>query len=137
MSKLFKAQINQIPKEPELYAVVEFLCSESNKLYNCALYLARQLYFKEKKYANKFYLASELKTNPHMRSLYTSAAQQTCISVGEAIRGYQELAKAYFQGEISDKPKLPRYRKKGLYQLRDMQKIRYQLGGNNCDIPFG
>ena len=136
MSKLFKAQVNQIPKEHDLYAVLEFLCSESNKLYNCTLYLARQLYFKQKKYAGKFYLASELKTNPHMRSLYTSAAQQTCISVGEAIKGYKELVRAYNKGKITDKPKLPKYRKKGLYQLT-YPKRWLKLVDDKVRVPLG
>ena len=52
--KLIKAQLNQLPKDGELSAVLEFICSESNKLYNCTLYLARQIYFKSRRYANKY-----------------------------------------------------------------------------------
>ncbi len=58
-----------------------------------------------------------MKTNPHMRALYTSAAQQTCISVGEAFNGYKELLKLWRKGELPDKPKLPKYRKRGLFQI--------------------
>ena len=30
----------------ELKAVLEYICQESNKLHNCAVYYARQIYFK-------------------------------------------------------------------------------------------
>jgi len=50
MTKNYAAQINRIPENAELSAALAYLCEESNKLYNCTLYLARQLYFK----ANKF-----------------------------------------------------------------------------------
>lgn len=87
--KLIKAQLNQLPKDGELSAVLEFICSESNKLYNCTLYLARQIYFKSRRYSNKYWLSRQLKINPHRSALYTSVAQQTCFSVGEAIKGYK------------------------------------------------
>ena len=117
MSKIFAAQVNRLPDDRELSAVLEYLCSQSNKLYNCTTYLARQIYFKTGKYANKFWLATQLKTNPHMKALYSSAAQQTCFSVGEAIRGYQKLLKLWKQGKLSNKPKFPKYRKRGLFQI--------------------
>jgi hypothetical protein len=70
MVKSFAAQVNQLPDNKELSAILEYLCSESNKLYNCTTYLARQIYFKTGRYANKFWLASQMKTNPHMKALY-------------------------------------------------------------------
>ena len=66
MSKIFTAQVNRLPDDRELSAVLEYLCSQSNKLYNCTTYLARQIYFKTGKYANKFWLATQLKTNPQL-----------------------------------------------------------------------
>ena len=69
MVKLYNAQVNRLPDTKELKAVLEYLCSESNKLYNCTTYLARQIYFKTGLYANKFWLASQMKTNPHMKAL--------------------------------------------------------------------
>lgn len=91
MAKTFAAQVNQLPDAPDLRAALEFLCSESNKLYNSTLYLARQLYFKAGKFSNGQWLSTQMKRNPHMKALYTSAAQQTCISVGEAFKGYRKL----------------------------------------------
>ena len=142
--KLIKAQINTLPKEKELSAVLEYICSESNKLYNCTLYLARQIYFKIRRYANKYWLSGQLKTNPHMKSLYNSAAQQTCFSVGEAIKGYKELLKLWKKGELPNKPKFPNYRKKGLFQISYPKRwlkltdkgVRVPLG-RTCKVWFG
>ena len=134
--KLIKSQLSKLPKDKELLAVLEYICSESNKLYNCTLYLARQIYFKTNKYANKYWLATELKTNPHMKSLYTSAAQQTCFSVGEAIKGYKELLKLWKKGELPNKPKFPNYRKKGLYQI-SYSKRWLKLTNEGVRIPLG
>ncbi|HEY9770679.1 MAG TPA: transposase [Coleofasciculaceae cyanobacterium] len=125
-----------MPDNNELSAVLQYLCSESNKLYNCTTYLARQIYFKTGKYANKFWLASQMKANPHMKALYTSAAQQTCISVGEAFKGYRELLGLYRQGELSNKPKLPKYRKRGLFQI-SYPKRWLKLTDKGVRVPLG
>ena len=136
MTKLYKAQVNRLPDSKELSAILEYLCSESNKLYNCTTYLARQIYFKTGKYANKFWLASQMKSNPHMKALYTSAAQQTCISVGEAFKSYRELLGRYFKGELPNKPKLPNYRKRGLFQI-SYPKRWLKLTPNGIRVPLG
>lgn len=144
MSKIYNAQINKLPDNKELLAVLEYLCSESNKLYNCTTYLARQLYFKTGRIANKFWLASQMKTNPHSVALYTSAAQQTCIAVGEAFKSYSELAASCKKGESAERPRLPKYRKKGLYQISYPKKwlklrpqgVRVPLG-RSCKAWFG
>ena len=143
MSTIFGAQINRLPDDKELSAVLEYLCSESNKLYNCCTYLARQIYFKTGKYANKFWLATQLKTNPHMKALYTSAAQQTCLAVGEAITGYKKLLKFWKQGELANQPKFPKYRQRGLFQISypkrwlklTKQGVRVPLG-KSCKVWF-
>ena len=144
MAKTYNAQVNRLPENKELKAVLEYLCSESNKLYNCTTYLARQIYFKTGLYANKFWLASQMKTNPHSVALYTSAAQQTCISVGEAFKGYRELLGLYKKGELPNKPKLPKYRKRGLFQISYSKRwlkltelgVRVPLG-RSCKAWFG
>ncbi len=77
-----------------------------------------------------------MKTNSHMKALYTSAAQQTCISVGEAFNGYKQLLKLWKKGELIDKPKLPKYRKKGLFQI-SYPKRWLQLTDKGIRIPLG
>ena len=137
MAKIFAAQINQLPDIPELQAALEYLCRESNKLYNCTVYLARQLYFKTGKYSNGRWLSSQMKRNPHMKALYASAAQQTCISVGEAFKGFKELMKLWRKGELLERPKPPNYRTSdGLFQV-SYPKRWLSLNDSWVRIPMG
>ncbi|MGK7876018.1 MAG: RNA-guided endonuclease InsQ/TnpB family protein, partial [Xenococcaceae cyanobacterium] len=99
--------------EGELGNILEYLCSEANKLTNCAIYLGRQLWFKVHGYLNKYSLNAEYKGYSHYRSLHSQAAQQTLLTVFESFRSFYELDKMYRDGEIEQKPRLPHYRKKG------------------------
>lgn len=140
----FTAQINRLELSPQSTAVLEYLCGESNKLYNCTVYLARQIHFKARRYANKYWLATELKTNRHFRSIHSAMAQQTCFGVGEAVKGYRELLKLWHQGELPEKPKFPNYRKGGLFQISCTKQslklvdgqVRIPLG-KSCKVWFG
>ena len=117
-------------------AILEFICSESNKLANCGIYLARQLYFKTGRIPNKAKLHRLLKFNPHFQALHSHAAQQTLTTVAESFSSFLSVIKGWRSGEIPDKPKLPNYKKKSLklvtyphadVQLRDGQ-LRFPLG---------
>ena len=137
MTKTFAAQVNRLPSSPSLSAALAFLCRESNHLYNCTVYLARQLYFKAGKYSNGRWLSTQMKGNRHMKALYTSAAQQTCISVGEAFKGYRELLKLWHRGELPNQPKLPNYRKSGgLFQI-SYPKRWLKLTETGVRVPMG
>ncbi|NER86830.1 transposase [Moorena sp. SIO3A2] len=113
-----------------------FQCEQANNLINCALYYARSkhykwlreqtesysVYWKEDilKYGWKTYKCSTnypeldkaLKMNPHYKAMAAQSAQQTLKSVGESLKGYNQLVGAYYKGNV-DRPRLPRYRKKG------------------------
>ncbi|WP_071517637.1 RNA-guided endonuclease TnpB family protein [Geitlerinema sp. PCC 9228] len=137
MAKTYTAQINRLPDDAELSAALEYLCRESNKLYNCTTYLARQLYFKAGKFSNGRWLSTQMKRNPHMKALYTSAAQQTCISVGEAFKGFKELLDLWDRGELEKKPKVPNYRKSdGLFQISYPKKW-LRLTAKGVRVPMG
>ena len=137
MTKTIAAQVNRLPDSFELKAALEYLCRESNKLYNCTLYLARQLYFKAGKFSNKYWLSTQMKRNPHMKALYTSAAQQTCISVGEALKSFKELLKLWRKGELPEKPKPPNYRTSdGLFQI-SYPKRWLKLVDGQVRVPMG
>jgi hypothetical protein len=45
-----------ISPDPDLKAILEFLCQESNKLANCGIYYSRQLYFKTGRIPHKYEL---------------------------------------------------------------------------------
>jgi len=64
---LYGCQQVLIDVSPELKAILEFICSEANKLSNCAVYYARQIWFKAKRYITKFELNNELKSNLHFQ----------------------------------------------------------------------
>ena len=112
-------------------------CRNASSLINCAIYYAKQkhyaalaemenaqfLYWKRDELRSgwKTYqcnnvsyagLCKDLKDNPHYKALAAQAAQQILKSVGESITSYNGLVRAYYKGEV-DRPKLPKYRKKG------------------------
>lgn len=137
MAKTFVAQVNRLPDVPELRAALEYLCTASNNLYNCTIYLARQLYFQEGKFSNGRWLSSQMKRNAHMKALYTSAAQQTCISVGEAFKAYHQLLKLWRSGGLAQKPKPPNYRRSGgMFQI-SYPKRWLKLIDGQVKVPMG
>jgi putative transposase len=113
--KLMGVQQNLLKPDQALRAILEYICSESNKLHNCAVYYARQMYFKNKHYVTPFDLNYELLKNRHFAALCAQAAQQTCGAVGEAVKSFSELIKLFWSGDLTDKPKFPKYRKPGLH----------------------
>jgi hypothetical protein len=62
---MFGCQQIRINPDKELQTILEFICQEANKLHNCAVYYARQIYFKAKRCVKAFDLNNELKQNPH------------------------------------------------------------------------
>jgi len=98
----------------ELKAILEYVCTEANKLSNCGLYYARQMYFKAGKVVSKFDLHKQLTRNPHFGALQSQTAQQTLTTIAESFKSFIGLLKAYRKGTITERPKLPKYRKKGL-----------------------
>jgi len=113
----------------------EFQCQQANSLFNCAIYYAKQKHYQwledqgayitywrgdELRSGWKTYKCSTkypeidkaLKMSPHYKGMAAQSAQQTLKTVGEAIASYNKLVGLYYQGKV-DKPKFPRYRKKG------------------------
>ncbi|NEP46952.1 MAG: CBS domain-containing protein [Okeania sp. SIO2H7] len=39
--------------DKDLRAVLEYLCGEANKVFNCSIYYARQVWFKENRFVKK------------------------------------------------------------------------------------
>jgi IS605 OrfB family transposase len=123
------------PKK-SLSAILEYLCTEANKIYNCAVYYARQIWFKTKRIVGRAELCAQMKHNRHFGAMYVSASQQVCNGVVEAFRSFRELNKLFYQGKLEQRPKLPHYRKAGLFTVsypkrwlkRVNNKIRLPLG---------
>ncbi len=111
---MYGCQQTLINPNSELKAILEYVCTEANKLSNCGLYYARQMYFKVGKIVSKFDLHKQLNTNPHFGALQSQTAQQTLTTIAESFKSFIGLLKAYRSGTIAEHPKLPNYRKKGL-----------------------
>jgi putative transposase len=136
---MFGCQQILIRPDKNLAAVLEFICGEANKLHNCAVYYARQMYFKAHEYVRPFDLNNELKRNPHYSALCAQAAQQVCGAVGESVKSYKGLIKLFKKGELSERPKFPNYRTKGGLHLIAFpkQSLGKRLMDGQIVIPLG
>jgi IS605 OrfB family transposase len=134
---MFGCQQVLIKDDKDILAILEYLCSQSNKIYNCATYYARQVYLKTGRIINRAEICSAMVKNPHFGSMYVSSSQQTCNAVAEAFKSFQTLNKLYKRGELGDKPNLPKYRKpKGLYIVAFPKKW-LKLTNKGIRVPLG
>jgi IS605 OrfB family transposase len=124
--------------EKDIWAILEYICSESNKVYNSALYYARQIYFKTKRFVGRAEICAEMakSKNRHFGAMYVSAAQQTCNSVVEALQSFRGLLKLWKRGELAEKPRLPNYRSTGLFTV-SYPKRWLKLTDKGIRIPLG
>ncbi len=157
---MYGCQQHLINSKQDVRAILEYICSEANKLTNCGIYYCRQMWFKADYFVKKYELDEQLKSNPHfkaMRSQFSwmqapgaavtssACAQQTLHSVVESFTSFRRLNKLYRAGQLHFKPRLPNYRKKGglavvSYPSRWVKlidgKLRFPLG-NQVKAWFG
>ena len=133
---MFGCQQVLIHTNKDTQAIIEYLCSESNKVFNCAVYYARQIYFKAHRYVTKAELDNELKTNRHFQAMYSQAAQQTCHSVFEGFKSFKALNKLFRQGKLTEKPRPPKYRK-AMLNIVSYPKQALKLIDGQIRIPLG
>ena len=134
--EMFGCQVNRINPDAELKSVLEFVCGESNKLHNCGTYLARQLYFKTGYAPTKFDLHREMSSNPHYQAMYSQVAQQCLTTVAESFKSFFGLLKGLKKGTVTQRPKLPNYRKQGL-NLVTYPKQAVKLCEQGLRFPLG
>lgn len=125
-----------ISPNSELKAILEFVCSESNKLANCGIYYARQLYFKAGKIPGRAELHRLLKTNLHFKALYSHVAQQTLTSVAESFSSFNGLQKGIAKGTVEQHPRLPKYKKNSL-KLVTFPRADVKLKDELLRFPLG
>jgi len=101
------------PSAPD-YAELDKVCFLSKNLYNSTLYSARQGFFNNGKFRRYNDINKEFTdTNQtDYRALPAKVSKLTQQLVDKAITSYLGLLRAYNNGEIQDKPGLPRYLKK-------------------------
>ena len=132
----YGCQPNLINTDSSLKAILEFVCGESNKLANCALYYGRQLYFKTGKIPGKYDFHKMFKSNLHFKALYSHVAQQTLTSVAESFSSYIGLLKGIKSGTVAQHPKLPKYRKDSL-KLVTFPKADVKIKNGLLRFPLG
>ena len=115
-----------------LMPILEYLCQQSNRVYNCALYYARQVYFKTKRLVSYSNLCAEMTRtkNKHFMAMYVSSAQQTCKSVAEALSSFKKNLRR------GAKTRLPAYRKAGLFTVAYPKKW-LKIHEGQVKVPLG
>ena len=111
--KLMGIQQNQLHCDADTQTILTYLCEESNNLYNCGVYWARQIFFKTSRIVSKYDPIYAVGGNIHAQAMPSVAAQQTLLSVSEAFKSFRELRQLFFRGELDQKPKPPDYRDSG------------------------
>lgn len=134
---MFGCQQVLLHSDNETKAIIEYLCHESNSLYNCSVYYARQIWFKTGKIVSGFDLTAQMKNNKHFNAGYASAMQQTCLSVGEAFKSFKQLLAKSKKGELNQKPRVPNYRKPGGLFTVTYPKKWLKLVDNLIRFPLG
>ncbi|AOY80338.1 MULTISPECIES: RNA-guided endonuclease TnpB family protein [Moorena] len=129
---MYGCQQHLIKTTIENQAIIEFICSEANKLTNCGIYYCRQILFKAGKYLNNAELDKIMKTNVHFKAMRSACAQQTLHGIIESFKSYKALSKLYKKGQLKHKPRIPTYRKKGglavvSYPARWVKLVKGQL----------
>ncbi|MDJ0659054.1 MAG: transposase [Crocosphaera sp.] len=142
-------------------AHLSYLCQHSNNLINATIYYVRQAHFevcfvyhyfdkdgfyrtgRKDRYVKVSYakLCKIMKEHPSYKVLGGQCAQQTIKSVVESFRSYNGLLKAYWKGEITNRPKLPNYRKKGglavvSYPFQAIGLNGLNLETGECTLPI-
>ncbi|WP_244918079.1 WavE lipopolysaccharide synthesis family protein [Nostoc linckia] len=77
-----------------------------------------------------------MKSTRHFQTLYSQAAQQLCRAVYESFASFKQLNASYRRGELANKPKPPRYRKKG-FKIISYPKQALKLKDGQIRIPLG
>ena len=122
--------------EQNLLAILEYLCGEANKVFNCSVYYARQVWFKENQFLTQGKLCGQMKRNIHFNAMYASSAQQICNGIVESFRSFKQLLKLFRKGELANKPKPPKYRKPGLFTVSYPKKW-LKLTDKGIKVPLG
>ena len=89
--KVMRVQQNLLKPDRELKAILTYLCEQSVRAgyksapTNCGVYWGRQIFFKTGKIMSKLDPIYELGKSKHARAMPSTPAQQTLLSVSEAM----------------------------------------------------
>ncbi|MCV3215969.1 transposase [Plectonema radiosum NIES-515] len=129
-----------ISPNKDLKALLEFVCRESNNLTNCGIYYSRQFYFKTGKFPSRLDLITAVglsQKNKHYQALYSDTAQQILTGVAESFKSFVGLLKGIKKGTVTQKPRLPDYRKSGGMALATFTGRSIKLKDGMLRFPLG
>jgi putative transposase len=109
-------------------------------LINCGIYYSRQFYFKTGKFPSKADLHKQLGTiqqNKHYQALYSDTSQQILTGVAESFKSFVGLLKGIKKGTVTQKPRLPDYRKSGGMALATFTGRSIKLKNGMLRFPLG
>ena len=108
------AEQHIIDRQDKRFAVIDPACFASKNLYNAALYILRQSFFKHESVPTYAKLAHTLKDTPEFRALPAKVAQWTVRQVCGAWDTFWKAHSAYQQcpDKFTGRPKLPHYKPK-------------------------
>jgi putative transposase len=129
--------------EPEIKAILCYLCEQAGKLYNSGVYFSRQIFFKTGRLlTGKFDLIYEDSISKSLtaQSLPSVPAQQTLMSVSESFKSFKELRSLFLSGQLHFKPSIP-----GYLTGKKLYKVTYPFTGagkptitdNQIRLPLG
>ena len=134
---MYGCQQNVIYADGDIKAILEFICGEANKLANCGIYYCRQMLFKAHRYLSQYELDSALKRNPHFQAMRSACAQQVLHDVADSFSSYKKLLALWKKGQLTEKPRLPKYRKKGGMAVVSCPARWVKLVDGMLKIPLG
>ncbi len=115
-----------IRKNDPLYKELDELTFKAKNLYNATLYAMRQHFF-VRGFFPSYQTVNKAFTHgnqPDYRSLPAKVSKHVQMEVEEACKSFTELQKLYSEGELENRPALPRY----LHKTRGRQTLHYERG---------
>ena len=96
------------------YSVIDKLGFLSKNLYNCAVYLNRQVFFSHQPFLTMTELHHALKMSPDYQALPAKVSQLVLKQVEKTFKSYQKAKEQYKKSpdKFTGEPKLPRYKDK-------------------------
>lgn len=107
-------QKHQIKQTHPKFKEIDSACFASKNLFNCALYICRQNYFKGNKIPTFNELYHQLKLTEDYKSLPVKISQLIIKQVSNTFKSYFKAIKEYGKNsnKFTGKPKIPRYKHK-------------------------
>ncbi|OQX21878.1 MAG: hypothetical protein BWK75_02205, partial [Candidatus Altiarchaeales archaeon A3] len=117
--------------------LLSYLCHVSKNLYNEAMYLIRQEFFKTGKWISYSNLCHLLKTSENFKILPSGTAQQILLLVEKAWKSFFKATKEYKKHpeKFRGKPSIPGYKLKDGEFILPFTNIQIKIKNRNVQLP--